>query len=98
MPHDHDPTKPVRASKNAPRGCSDSNSIQIRFSNQICAKSLEIHNFCSVTRNLTNNIPLETLEHVESNSALIICSFSIQFETIFKLNQTYLLASLIHIF
>jgi hypothetical protein len=64
--------------------------IQIRFSNQICAKSLEIHNFCSVTQNLTNNIPLETLEHVESNSALIIRSFSIQFETIFKLNQTYL--------
>jgi hypothetical protein len=41
---------------------------------------------------------LESLEHVESNSALIIHSFSIQIESIFKLNQTHLLAYLIHIF
>jgi hypothetical protein len=34
---------------------------------------------------------LESLEHVESISAIIIHSFSIQIESIFKLNQTYLL-------
>jgi hypothetical protein len=41
---------------------------------------------------------LESLEHVESNSALIIHSLSIQIKSIFKLNQTHLLAYLIHIF
>jgi hypothetical protein len=40
---------------------------------------------------------LESLEHVESISALIIHSFNIQFETIFKLSQTHLLAYLNHI-
>jgi hypothetical protein len=41
---------------------------------------------------------LESLELVESISALIIHNFSIQFETIFKLNQTHLLDYLNHIF
>jgi hypothetical protein len=41
---------------------------------------------------------MESLEHVESISALIIHGFSIQFESIFKLKQTLLLAYLIHIF
>jgi hypothetical protein len=62
------------------------------------AQTLVIHIFQSITRIITNNIPLESLKHVESNSAIISHSFSIQIESIFKLNQTYLLAYLIHIF
>jgi hypothetical protein len=34
---------------------------------------------------------MESLKHVESISALIIHRFSIQFESIFKLNQTHML-------
>jgi hypothetical protein len=41
---------------------------------------------------------MESLEHIESNSSLICHRFSIQFETIFKLNQTPLLTYLNHIF
>jgi hypothetical protein len=44
--------------------------------NQISIQSLEIHNFQSVTQKITNNIPLETLRHVESNGAIIFHSFS----------------------
>jgi hypothetical protein len=41
---------------------------------------------------IANNISLEYLEHVESISVQKLHSFSIQFETIFKLNQIPLLA------
>jgi hypothetical protein len=64
----------------------------------IWTKSLEIHIFWFLGPKITNNIPLETLEHVESISAIIFHSISIQIEVIFKLNQTYLLAYLSHIF
>jgi hypothetical protein len=65
--------------------------------NQNSSKPLEIHIFRTMSPKITINIPLESLEHVESISALIIHMFSIQFESIFKLNQTHLLAYLIHI-
>jgi hypothetical protein len=47
---------------------------------------------------ITNNISLETLRHVESINAIIFHSFGIQIESIFKLNQTYLLTYLNHTF
>jgi hypothetical protein len=56
------------------------------------------HIFWFIGPKITNNISLETLRHVESISAIIFHSFSIQIEVIFQLNQTYRLAYLIHIF
>jgi hypothetical protein len=41
---------------------------------------------------------MESLEYVESISALILHSFSTQIEIIFKSSQTFLLACLNHIF
>jgi hypothetical protein len=38
---------------------------------------------------ITNNISMESLECVESNRALINHIICIQFESIFKLNQTF---------
>jgi hypothetical protein len=44
-------------------------------------QTLEIHIFCFITRKIANNMSLETLECVESNSAIIIHKFSIQVES-----------------
>jgi hypothetical protein len=75
---------------------SRSNSIQNENLNLNSIQTLINHIFCFIGPKITNNIPLETLQHVESISALIFHSFSIQIESIFKLNQTYLLVCLIH--
>jgi hypothetical protein len=69
-----------------------------RILNQISIEILKIHIFWSVTQKITNNMSLESLRHIESISAIIFHRFSIQFENIFKLNQTLLLAYLFHIF
>jgi hypothetical protein len=76
----------------------NSNPIQIRILTQICAEILINHIFQTITQKITNNISMESLEHVESKSALIFLRFSTQFESIFKLSQTLLLTCLIHIF
>jgi hypothetical protein len=54
--------------------------------------------FKSVDPNSTNFMSLESLQSVESISAIKSHSFRIQIEFIFKLNQIYLLLYLIHIF
>jgi hypothetical protein len=47
---------------------------------------------------IANNISLETLEYLESISAIKSYILWVQFETIFKLESNLLLAWLIHIF
>jgi hypothetical protein len=58
---------------------------------------LENHIFRSITRKITNNIPLESLEHLESSSVTISYILWVQLETIFKLESNLLLTWLIHI-
>jgi hypothetical protein len=61
-------------------------------------QTLENHIFWSVIRKIANDIPLESLEHLESSNTIKSYILWVQFETIFKLESDLLLAWLIHIF
>jgi hypothetical protein len=76
----HHATWPVSRSK-----------IENRIGNwQNYVQTLENHIFWSVIRKIANDIPLESLELVESISTIKLHILWVQFETIFKLNQTCL--------
>jgi hypothetical protein len=85
MAHVHNPPEPVQTNRNSTRGMSQ---VQLKFELDLkknCAEILKNHNFQTVRPKITNDISLESLEHVESISALIVHRFSTQFESIFKL-------------
>jgi hypothetical protein len=57
---------------------------------------LENHIFRSITRKITNNIPLESLRLLESSSTIKSYILWVQIETNFKLGLNLLLVCLIH--
>jgi hypothetical protein len=84
-----DPAEPVRAYQDQPRGLSEFKQNQIPFKS---AATCKIHIKCSVGPKIENNIPLESLEHVQSSSTIISYILWVQFETIFKLESDLPLA------
>jgi hypothetical protein len=73
--------------------------IENRFRNwQNYVQTLENHIFWSVIRKIANDMPLESLEHLESSGTIKLHILWVQFETIFKLESNHLLACLNHIF
>jgi hypothetical protein len=66
--------------------------IKIEFRNQISTQSCKNHIFRSVGPKITNDIPLESLEYLESIRTIKLHILWVQFETIFKLYQTHMLS------
>jgi hypothetical protein len=77
---------------------SDLKRIRFRISNQIPFQSCKIHIFRFISPKIANNIPLESLGHLESSSTIISYILWVQFESIFRIKSNLRLTCLIHIF
>jgi hypothetical protein len=87
MVHIHHPTEPVLANQKLPRGLLENKQNQI----PLCfAATCKINRKSSVSPKITNDIPLESLEHLESSSTIKSYILWVQFETIFKLESNSL--------
>jgi hypothetical protein len=83
---------PRHPSQSAPWSTESKLVFEFEFKCQILCRSCKINIKSSLGPKLANDIPLESLGNLESSSTIISYILWVQFENIFKLNQTCLQA------